>query len=467
MVDKLLVRTYNVGLGDCIYVCIPDVDRGYHILVDCGSWSGIKLLENAMELLRNELPAAPPPDDDKKKLDLLIVTHRHYDHLAGFKENIFKDIKINHVWLSAAMNPNHNQAKAMNEFHAEVHAGLTQLNLLIDQGFPMSDALKQEIENGLVPNDEEMNLIENGLGTEPAYVHAGQTFSSGEIGLPADTEITILAPENNVDFYYLGDLDAATAAEAADKATHSAKDPLLPVLTPAGMMSMNRLGSELGGYSPGDGSESMPGNISAQDFQNLKSRLLNNVLAFTFIDNSIANNTSVVFLLNWKGKRLLFVGDAEWHSTFKAGRHNGSWNIMWHKYRDILDKPVDFLKIGHHGSKNATPWRPGKPSHEVSTILEAILPLPPENGELLGMALSSTERRRYKSIPDPKLVRELGRRVKDSVVYKTCLNETHLSQLKHREKESETLPHPQPRRTDFETLLNPDQPYAEILIEDN
>ena len=28
---------------------------------------------------------------------------------------------------------------------------------------------------------------------------------------------------------------------------------------------------------------------------------------------------------------------------------------MWHE-RKSAERPIDFLKIGHHGSVNATPW---------------------------------------------------------------------------------------------------------------
>ena len=35
MGNKLLVRAYNVGVGDCIYVHIPDEgDDGFHIFSD-------------------------------------------------------------------------------------------------------------------------------------------------------------------------------------------------------------------------------------------------------------------------------------------------------------------------------------------------------------------------------------------------------------------------------------------------
>ena len=84
--------------------------------------------------------------------------------------------------------------------------------------------------------------------------------------------------------------------------------------------------------------------------------MLSNGLAFAAKETSIQNNLSVVLLIEWKKRRLLFVGDAEWEGEFKEGKHNGSWNVMWEKHRKThLKAPLDFLKIGHHGSINATP----------------------------------------------------------------------------------------------------------------
>ena len=55
-----------------------------------------------------------------------------------------------------------------------------------------------------------------------------------------------------------------------------------------------------------------------------------------------ANNSSIVFCLEWRGWRLLFAGDAE----------QKSWQMM--KAKGVL-KPVHFLKVSHHGSVNGTP----------------------------------------------------------------------------------------------------------------
>jgi hypothetical protein len=67
-----------------------------------------------------------------------------------------------------------------------------------------------------------------------------------------------------------------------------------------------------------------------------------------------ANNTSIVFCLEWKGWRLLFPGDAE----------EKSWAIM--DRCGVLDGGVDFLKIGHHGSHNGTP---------AAKLLDKLLPI--------------------------------------------------------------------------------------------
>ena len=40
--------------------------------------------------------------------------------------------------------------------------------------------------------------------------------------------------------------------------------------------------------------------------------LLYSALAFSQEDDDLKNNTSVVLLLEWRGRRLLFTGDAEW-----------------------------------------------------------------------------------------------------------------------------------------------------------
>ncbi len=74
--------------------------------------------------------------------------------------------------------------------------------------------------------------------------------------------------------------------------------------------------------------------------------LTNSADALAFALDSVLNNTSLVSLLTFKGRNLLFPGDAQY----------GNWE-SWMQTPDgqsILGH-LDFLKIAHHGSVNATP----------------------------------------------------------------------------------------------------------------
>jgi hypothetical protein len=61
------------------------------------------------------------------------------------------------------------------------------------------------------------------------------------------------------------------------------------------------------------------------------------------VDNYL-NNTSLSMLLQYRGKTLLFPGDAQW----------GNW-MSWQKEWEPILGEISFYKVGHHGSHNATP----------------------------------------------------------------------------------------------------------------
>jgi hypothetical protein len=100
-----------------------------------------------------------------------------------------------------------------------------------------------------------------------------------------------------------------------------------------------------------------------------------------------ANNTSVVFTLEWRGWRLMFAGDAEIKS----------WKTM-NKYAALA--PVHFLKVSHHGSHNGTPQ---------TAILDRVLPLTSPDGRNR-IAVVSTWREVYGNVPDTATLDELRKR---------------------------------------------------------
>jgi len=241
-------------------------------------------------------------------------------------------------------------------------------------------------------------------GIKPKYVTADFKYDEGfkpqdvlQLFKDPKTRIQILGPMSDIDKYYLsGNGLPLHLALGEGVGEGGGYDAILP--------NPNKVEE----VKP-------PRNISSQDFDLLRRGIQGNALALAAIVGHAVNNLSVVLLLEWKGNRLLFPGDAEWEGSkieLKPSGGNGSWNVMWATQQQELSKSLDFLKVGHHGSENATPWAK---DHPISQVLDKLLPTPKGNKKNTAIAVVSTQRTtRWPSIPDPALLKEIGTRVNNA-----------------------------------------------------
>jgi hypothetical protein len=444
MADKLLIRVFDVGLGDCIYCRIPkghQDGRDFHVLVDCGTLSSASLLGDAIERLTPLLPVVA----GKHHIDLLVVTHEHKDHMTGFGLDIWDGISFGAIWMNAAMDLKHPESKKAQKLHNFAVSAM-------ERALQLNRALGPELTdlaNALAANEDAMKNLRETLpaasGIKPKYVHADSKAADLKLPLTGAT-ISVLGPENDIDFYYLGREGDPDLRHALGFIEDGLPDVAAAV--------------------PADAAIPVPSNLDPADFRNLRSRMLSTALAFAQLDGKVCNNTSVVLLIEWKGKRLLFVGDAEWDNAYKEGtKGNCSWNVMWNLHQDELDGAVAFLKVGHHGSENATPWgqTPAAGAGEPGEILNAILPVA---SKAKAKAAVSTRRATYKTIPRAALLAEIGTRVSNSKNYQAAFTQAGVQTSevpKFAEFEKASFAKAQPLRTDLEALLG-DQGFVDVEI---
>src|SRR5689334_1200293 len=77
----LRVRMYRQGLGDCFLLSLlrPAPARPFHMLIDCGVVLGTPDARGRLRAVVSSVIA-----ETAGHVDVLVVTHEHYDHVSGF-----------------------------------------------------------------------------------------------------------------------------------------------------------------------------------------------------------------------------------------------------------------------------------------------------------------------------------------------------------------------------------------------
>jgi hypothetical protein len=352
----LRVRMYNVLFGDAILVSVFEGREARHLLIDVGNVTGsggsVSVFKPVFDDVLSELDGRP--------LDLYVMTHEHMDHVKGplYAEDqlgldLKKTLKARQAWLTASSAvgyyDSHPEARKKRLEMAESLHAMTRdliarrlggklaagrpstaadLIKAIAKGKPPSDATDQDedqavihrlaallLNNDFQSTEKCVDYIRN-LAAEADTFYVHRDFSPPRPPDLLSAGLSIWGPEEDTSIYY-GRLRPVALGPTAEGPAGAGGAPTPRLVPPSG--------------------------VDAGAFFDLVESRRRGVGENLLTIDQATNNTSVVFLLEWRGWRLLFPGDAE----------EKSWKIM--DRRGLLDSPVDFLKIGHHGSRNGTP----------------------------------------------------------------------------------------------------------------
>lgn len=357
---KVSIRTYNVGFGDCFLLTFrysqPHQDQ--HILIDFGSTKRPpNSTSSHMENIANDIKKKC-----NNKLAAIVATHRHRDHISGFKtkkdgkgsgdiirackpdvvllpwtehpyaeRNALKPPKIifDNTQAIRSIRPKENDSIAMMQSYISYAVNLQKKS----KGARNLFTVRTWEEIGAVgtTNMTNMNAVKNlaTMAQKNFYIHFGSQSGLEEI-LPG-VKVHVLGPPT---------LEQSEGTTLRQRGKHD--DEFWPLQAMASRAKDSRFS-----LFPGAKKTSDQGLIDQRWFiEQAKNTYSSQLLEFVRSVDKAINNTSIILLFECNGKKLLFSGDAQ--------LENWLYVLKQDEIKELL-KDVDVYKIGHHGSTNATP----------------------------------------------------------------------------------------------------------------
>ena len=359
MPSNISIRMYNVGFGDCFLVTLPTSDGDRKILIDCGSIK--KKKESIEDIVKQVIEDVTV--DGKARIDVLVLSHRHEDHLSGFAKKVWDKVEVGEVWMpwvesltdpAARRIRNELSATARNLSAATALLGLDEdrigavaLNALSDEGA--------------------LGTLHRGFQGKPErrFFPKSKTAVVEEIGTPLlpGIEIFVMGPPHK------------------DRALNDPEPPTGETLLTGFSVNPDGVsqGEKFHPFSEGWIDEYPPIIDDLQSIRDAASMVAAYELAAAKLDADI-NNTSLILLFRVGDEYLLFPGDAQW----------GPWELALGDAEAVeLLKKVTFLKVSHHSSHNGTP----------ATLMREIIGKNNSRGGLVHAMISMTPKKGWEGIP--------------------------------------------------------------------
>lgn len=343
---------YQVGFGDCFLVSfgydasLEDGRSERHVLIDFGSTrrspGGGGDLEEVARLVE---------DHSGGHLDAMVVSHRHKDHLSGFAVDaaagIIEGLQPRLVVRAWTEDP---EAAEDSRGPGGLADGSRRFvrSLVAGQAFAAGLAKAVPAKSGgllrglrsialdQLANEEAVHRLDGWAKDGRArYLHYGSPSGLEEIipgirvrvlGPPTLEQWPEIARQRTEDpeFWTLhgGAVDGGAFEELARATLEVEREGGAPVAIGPERWLIERM----------------------------RRQELGSLLRIVRILDDVLNNTSLILLFEVGGKRMLFPGDAQienWNYALKGAPDT----------EDVLQdlRQVDLYKVGHHGSRNATP----------------------------------------------------------------------------------------------------------------
>jgi beta-lactamase superfamily II metal-dependent hydrolase len=371
---NIRIRMYRVGFGDCFLLSIPNFgsqkfDTYNHILVDCGVHSQgdigtmQKVVDNISEVT-------------DRKLVAIIATHAHQDHISAFGKfaDIFAKFRIGEIWLPWTWDETNEVAREMQRVQATITEQLIQH--VEAMGIESKQSTRSILDNlSLTSNKDAIDSLKSGFGdvkVKVRYLKAGKILEPDDISIPG-LVVRILGPPDSKEF--LGQMNPPNDQRYLRMVNGEAK--------PA-----NRIEAFAKRWRANN--EPINDGLSNDEEELLKNLAKYPVDDLAFALDQARNNESLVTLFIFHNKYLLFAGDAQYG--------NWRWWLENEQSDDILSR-INFFKIAHHGSHNATP----------KSALERM-----SDGNFIAMV--STQSEPWPSIPRSPLMSRLNDKTKKHIV---------------------------------------------------
>ena len=375
--ERVRVRTYRHGLGDCHLVSFLKADGTYfHVLIDCGVVDATPEPERVMTLVAKDIAKETKNAKTKRAvIDLVVATHQHMDHLSGFLQAKaeFDKMEMKRLWLAWTEEKTKGQKlkEELGRALKAVEQGLAKLKAAT------CDAAADRVQGVLdffgalgvegKKTEAMLDYLHARPGIDIDYLEPGTAFLLPEV---PTVRVYVLGPSKDVAQWKItnprkskheGYEDTSVAAEAAGLvsalfpgASETEKEASFPFART--FRRSEAEASEMQLFRDHYGFEK--GHVEA--WRRIETSWLEVAERLAIALNDLTNNTSLALAFEFidSGEVLLFPGDAQ------IGSWLGWQKLVWRVEDDagkirkvrignLLENTV-FYKASHHASHNGT-----------------------------------------------------------------------------------------------------------------